>query len=192
MAEASVAIDPFDNLDAFRLSANYTEGLQVKKPLLRVPVRKPNRQEFVQTHPDPSYAGDFRMLEVKEDREYYLFTPGVTDAILEEIQPIRLITAMNRQGVVFLWPLKLPTADGKRNAWHDSALELSERARSRWTRVMANMSLGAYEAFEALGGLDGPTWPDLAFPQLVRIAFRDGRLIDDLDHLVIQRLQGLA
>jgi hypothetical protein len=62
---------------------------------------------------------------------------------------------------------------------------------TRWLRLKANMSLGAYELFAAESAMSEPTWPDLPFQELVRIAFRD-RLIDRVDHPVIKRLRGLA
>ena len=53
---------------------------------------------------------------------------------------------------------------GKHNEWHRSAAEAAELAMKRWLRLTANMSLGAYEVFEATGDLPEPEWPDLPFP----------------------------
>ena len=74
--------------------------------------------------------------------------------------------------------------------WHRSAAEAAELAMRRWVRVKANMSLGAYEIFEAASTIPDPEWPELPFQELLRIAFRD-RLVDRLDHAVIKRLRGL-
>ena len=46
-----------------------------------------------------------------------------------------------------------------------------------WVRVTANMSLGAYEIFEASGDLPEPVWPDFSFQEILKIAFRD-RIVD--------------
>ena len=62
---------------------------------------------------------------------------------------------------------------------------------TRWVRLTANMSLGAYEIFEAAGNIPQPVWPELSFPELLKIAFRD-RLIDRLDHPVVLHLRGTA
>ena len=51
------------------------------------------------------------------------------------------------------------------------------------------MSLGAYEVFEATGDLPEPEWPDLPFPEILKIAFRD-RIVDRADHPLVQRLRG--
>jgi hypothetical protein len=60
-----------------------------------------------------------------------------------------------------------------------------------WIRLKANMSLGAYELYEAEAAIPDPEWPDLPFQELVRIGFK-GRLIDGIDHPAIKRLRGLT
>jgi hypothetical protein len=57
--------------------------------------------------------------------------------------------------------------------------------------VAANMSLGAYDVFEAMGELPEPEWPDISFNELITIAFK-GRIIDSPDHPVLKRLKGLV
>jgi hypothetical protein len=60
---------------------------------------------------------------------------------------------------------------------------------TKWVRMKANMALGAYELFLAESKIPDPTWPDLPFSELYRIAFKD-RLINVPDHPVIRRLRG--
>ena len=74
--------------------------------------------------------------------------------------------------------------------WHRSAREAAETAMERWVRCKANLSLGAYEIFQA-DCTSEPAWPDMDFQQIIRIALRD-KLITSLDHPVIKRLRGLA
>jgi hypothetical protein len=100
-----------------------------------------------------------------------------------------IYTAINRQGVVFLWHVRLPTSDGRILEWHRSAAEAAELAMRRWIRVKANMSLRAYEMFEAASTIPDPKWPELPFQELLRIAFRD-RYVGSLNHAVIKRLRG--
>jgi hypothetical protein len=104
---------------------------------------------------------------------------------------VQLFTAVNRQGVVFLWPVKLPTPDGRANEWHRSAAAAAELAMEHWVRIKANMSLGAYDIFKASDSIPAPTWPTLSFSELMRIGFRD-HLITNFDHAVIKRLRGLS
>ena len=43
------------NLEELRLSQDFADTVGVKKEILTVPVRKPDRQSFVRVHPDESY-----------------------------------------------------------------------------------------------------------------------------------------
>jgi hypothetical protein len=105
--------------------------------------------------------------------------------------PRALFVAVNRQGVLFLWSIRLPGADGRVDEWSRTALEAADLARKGWVRVAANMALGAYEVFQAVGQLDEPEWPSTPFSELLRVAFKD-RFIDTLDHPVLRRLRGEA
>jgi hypothetical protein len=184
--------NPFDNLSALRLDQSYADTVGVKKLLTTVPVRKPNRQDFVRVHPDPSYRlTPAAIIEVKEDREVYLVTPEMTQVVPGEFVVVTLFTTINRQGTLHLWPVKLPNPEGRHNEWHRSAAEGAERAMKKWVRVTASMSLGAYEIFEANGELPDPVWPDFSFQEILKIAFRD-RLVERADHPLVQRLQGVV
>jgi hypothetical protein len=173
-----------------RLSQSFTELAAVKKLLTNVPVRKPSPQDFVRVHPDPAFRCDFPVIELKDDREEYI-VEGHLDELAGEVVSKTLYTAINRQGTVFLWPVRLPTPEGKDMDWWRSAREAAERATQSWLRVKANQNLGAYEIFEAAAGYSDPEWPNLGFWDLVRIAFRD-HLIQSADHPVVKRLRGLA
>src|SRR5256885_12660402 len=158
--ENSPAPNPFDPA-ALRLSQSFADTVGVKKLLTTVPVRKPNRQDFVRVHPDAAYrATPVAIIELKEDRETYLLSPGIAPQLPGEFSAVTLYTAINRQGVLQIWPVKLPGPDGKHNEWHRSAAEAAERAMEKWVRVTANMSAGGYDIFEASGELSEPAWPD--------------------------------
>jgi hypothetical protein len=183
-----VTPDPFDPA-SLRLSQDFGAECGVKKVLLKVPVRKPTRQEFVRVHPDPDYSLDTALIELKDDREFYLVPPELQIELFDETAATRLYTAVNRQGVITLWPCPLPGHDGRTNAWHETAIQAAELAKTRWVRVVSDMSLGGYQPFAAVAELPEPEWPDRAFGDLLRLAFGD-RLIDQADHPVIKRLRG--
>jgi hypothetical protein len=189
MTSADKAPDPFD-LANLRLPQNYDETAGIKKLLTTVPVRKPPKQDFVRVHPSEAYRADVLMIELKEDREAYLVSRNMHDELAAEAEPYSLFTAINRQGVVFLWPVRLPAPDGKDNEWHRSLREAAETAVGKWTRVKANMSLGAYESRVAESVIADPVWPEASFEKLIRIGFRD-RVIDKATHAVVRRLRGL-
>jgi hypothetical protein len=173
-----------------RLSQDFESMVGVKKALLTVPVRKPEKQWWIRTHPDESWRLHTAILELKEDRETYLVDPALWGDLAGETVPKMLFTAINRQGVVFLWPVKLPRPDQRRDEWSRTELEAAELGMEGWVRVRANMSLGAYEVFETTANWPAPVWPaDIGFSKLLEIAFRD-RFVRNLDHPVVRRLRG--
>lgn len=186
-----ISLNPFDPT-SLRLDPSYAEAVGVKKLLTTVPVRKPNRQEFIRVNPDPAYSlAPAAVVELKEDREVYLLARQMAHDLPDEFTPAKLFTTINRQGVLFLWPVKLPGPDGKHNEWNRSAAEAAEHAKDRWVRVKANQSLGAYELFEATGDFPEPEWPSLPFEEILKIAFRN-HYVDSLEHPLVRRLRGEA
>jgi hypothetical protein len=188
MTNTDGTLDPF-HPEALRLDPSFTEGVAVKKLLITVPVRKPNSQEFIRVHPNTDYHLPVTTLVLKDEREVYLVAPAIAPELAGETVASTLYTSMSRQGVLFLWPVRLPSPDGRPNAWHTSAAVAASHAMKRWVRVSANMGLGAYEVAEAQATFPDPAWPEHTFHELLKIAFRD-RFIDCEDHPVILRLRG--
>ena len=170
---------------------DFASSIGVKKELLTVPVKKPSKEWFCRVHPDPEMRLQTGVIELKEDREMFIVDPSLWSVLSTEstFSPRLFVTAINRQSVVFLWPIRLPRADGKLDEWSKSSLEAVNIAQERWVRVAANMSLGAYEIFTAPGELSEPEWPDKSFRDLLSIAFKD-RLIDSMEHTVLKKLRG--
>ena len=144
--------------------------LAEKKLLTSVPIRKPARHEFVRVHVDPVYRlSEVGLAKLKEDGESYLFlAPEFSPEIAVTLYTMYLAT--NRQGVPFVWPVRLPIPEGKHNHWYRRAAEAAELAMTRWVRLQPNPSLGTYELF-VLGESPEPNWPnfsedpfDIAFP----------------------------
>ena len=168
--------------------------LASEKLLTTVPTRKPSKEWFVSTHPDPGYHIETCVIELKEDSEIYLVSRDLWDELASESTcgPRALFTTVNRQGIIFLWPIRLPGPDGRLDAWNRSALEAAKLAEQRWIRVQANRSLGSYEVFEAKGDWGPFNWKDVPpFQDLLRIAFKD-RYIQKMDHPILRRLKGEA
>jgi hypothetical protein len=182
--------DPFADLSNVRLTQDFAGTAGVKKLLTTIPVRRPNPQDFVRVHADPAYRDMFPAIELKDERELYVVSRNMQAELSTECVPATLFTAINRQGVVSLWPVRLPGPDGKTNEWWRSAREAAELAMTKWIRIKANMSLGAYEMFSAEGVMQDPTWPELPFNELLRIAFKE-KIISSPDHPVVKRLRGL-
>ena len=63
--------DPFDPV-RLRLSQDFAANLGVKKALLTVPVRKPSKEWWFQTHPDEAYRIQTCVVDLKEDKDVVL------------------------------------------------------------------------------------------------------------------------
>jgi hypothetical protein len=180
--------DPFDPAN-LRLDQSFVDTAGVKKLLTTVPVRRPNKQDFIRVHADPAYRMPCALIELKEERETYLLTPAISRELPGEFFIANIHTTINRQGVVSLWPVKTPGSDGKQSDWIRSAAEAAAMAVTRWIRLTPNMSLGAYEITVAESPIADPEWPKQSFRDLLKIGFGD-RLVDRLDHPLIARLRG--
>jgi hypothetical protein len=179
--------DPF-NPTNLRLSQSFVETAGVKKLLTTIPVRKPSPQEFVRVHPSLDYRENFPIIELKDEREEYIVTARLVPELVGEFVIKTLYLAINRQGTLSFWPVRLPGPDGKDMNWWKSGREAAELAMKDWVRVKANMNLGAYDIFKA-AVVSEPDWPTLGYWELIKIAFRN-HLIDRIDHPVIKRLRG--
>ena len=174
------------DLESIRLPQHYSEQIGVKKLLTTVPVRKPNRTQFFQTHPE--YRMDVKLLKYGETDEMYVIKPEVSADVLQLAKPNRLVLVVDRLGTAFIWPLAIPDEERPMD-WHKSALEADLRAQKAWIRLAANQALGAYDIFEAAGELSEPIWPTESWKKLVEVAFKQ-KIIDSPDHLIAQKLRG--
>src|SRR5919106_939719 len=184
--------DPFADPSKLVISQDFARQAGVEKLLTMVPVRKPAKHDFVRVHPDPacrmSPAG---VIDLREEREMYLVLPHLAQDLVGEYRFMTLYLAINRQGVPFIWPVPLPEpGQGRKNAWAESGHDAAAFAMKSWVRVIANMSLGAYEIRRANTLMADPQSPDKPFGEILKIAFR-GYLIDNLEHPLVRRLRGL-
>ena len=181
--------DPFD-LARLRLPQDFLAESPVKRLLTTVPVRRPGPQDFVRVHPSAAYRHLMALLKIEDDRdEIYAVDLNAVPDLRNECYAANLFTAITRTGVLFLWPVRVPAADGRVNEWHVSQATAAEAAMRDWIRMKANMSLRAYEIFQPENKIPDPEWPKQSFAELLRIAFRD-RLINSIDHPAVKRLRG--
>jgi len=185
--------DPFSaaNLGRMKLSQDFAAMAAVKPVITSVAVRKPAKHEFVRVRPGAEWRFETGCFVDKDTREVYLVTPELWSAMPGDVTPTGLVVAVSRNSPIpFLWPLTLPSSDGRPNRWHESGIEAARLAESQWLRSVADMSAGCYVPFVAAAKLAEPEWPaDLTMNDLMRLAFQ-GRLIEDHSHPCLRRLRG--
>ncbi len=189
VATSSAQPAKFD-FNKLRLDQNFQNTGGVKRALVTVPVRKPHRQEFFRVHPDEAYQFTANVLELKDEREIYLVDRDLWEELGDELSPRVLHVAITRQGVPFIFPVRLPNADGRLDSWSASAAQGVALAKARWIRLSSNMDNGAYDVLEATAPIPEPEWPGVDMQTILNIAFRD-RVIATADHSVVRRLRGL-
>src|SRR6516162_7256469 len=158
----------FADLEAIRLSPEDTAQIGTREILTRVPVRRPRRTEFFRCHSDPVMSLAVTIyVDRDEQDDVYFVAPAMRGLLAEDLKAVLLQLTVNRKGVVFIWPLTLPSDDNSLGrSWHESVRK-------------------------AEGHLSDPQWPDKSFGELLTIAFAD-RIIMSEDHPVVRRLRGLV
>ena len=177
------------DLERLRLPQNFVGMVGGKKGITTVPVRRPDPQTFIRVHPDPGYQLMTAVLEMKEDREVYLVDQPLWNELAAELVQKRIVTAITRQGNLFLWAPRVVGPDGRLDAWNASAHQIVEKAITVWVRVLSNKQVGAYEYIVPGQAYPEPEWPPLSFAEILDIAFR-GRFIKSADHPIVKRLRG--
>lgn len=182
------APDPFSP-DSLRITGEINT-IGAEKLFTGLKVRKPNKQEYFRVYAGPEYRLVCAILEMKEDREFYLVRPEVLEFLAEDVRHVELCLCQNRQGPLFLWPVPMPGPDGRSNSWHQSAREAASLAEDGWIRMVAVMADGGYAIYRATGNIPEPEWPDKTMAELLKLAFKDGKLIDSAEHPIVQQLNG--
>jgi hypothetical protein len=184
-----IAGDKFDP-NALRVGQDFVVKAGITRLLTTVPVQRPHKQWWVRCHPSDDYRLAVAMIELKDDGECYVVTPVVARQLPISVYHLATLqTSITRQGTLFLWPLRNSGSDGKDYGWWRSARDAALKAQTKWMNIVGNKQLGAYEISEAPGKIPEPEWPDYPMSRLMEIAFKD-RLIDTVDHPVLQQLQG--
>ena len=157
-----------------------------------MPYRKPSKEQFVRVHRDPAYRCTGGLIELKDDAsECFWVDPSLWPHLVEEptFGKRLVVTAITRQGALFLWGMRLPGPDGKVPDWVSIPLEAAKNAEARWTKIFWDMSQRRHRIKVSEHLADEPVWPDQTFSELLRLAFKD-RVVTSLDHPILQKLRG--
>jgi hypothetical protein len=180
-----------DDISALKVSQDVNTDLKVKRIITKVPLRKPSRNVFFRVRPGEAWRMTTLLLEDPEaNDEFYTVSRSLWDTLGPRGRYYHLFVAINRQKTLFVLPVPVPDAR-KPNDWHLSLLDAVRMAETEWVRAEANMDVGMRDIHVAEGTLSEPEWPELAFNEIIRLAFR-GRHVNSLEHPLIQRLEGRA
>jgi hypothetical protein len=189
-AALTATSDIFSNLENLRLKQDFNRA-KIKKPFTSCPIRKPRRHEWFQSHRDPSFRFETRLFALKEGMSPEWYLPIGEDVLAEldagSLYPCVIFPWITRKSEVSVLPVPLCDTDGRDNDWWASMREVMSRyaAEGQWIRIAGGNQ--AYEVEVAENeALPDPKWPDVPLNTILRTAFKGGRMIDSLDHPVIQ------
>ena len=175
----------FENL---RVDEN-TEIVAETELNVEIRVQKPPKQKHFMTHPDPDMRIDTYILDYQPEGQSYLVAPKLWPYLQDELNFVKLVTCVDLDGEVFIWPIKMPGPDGRRNPWNASALAAADAATKQWVRLVPNQNRGKYIVKQAKDDLKIPEWPEESLQSLFEQAFGEFQ-ITDLEHPVVKKLRG--
>jgi hypothetical protein len=177
------------NLNEFTVSP-IGQTAAVRKVILQVPVKKPNKQKFFKVLSGSEWETCVSVIEMKEDNEFYIVKASAIPYVQSETKLVRLHLAYYMDGTPFLIPVPLPDADGKWNSWNRSLDAAVKAGTNKWVRAIADKASGGYILMEAIQNYPDPKLPEeMKMSNYIEIAFR-GRIIGNPDHPLIMQLAG--
>jgi hypothetical protein len=179
------------SLDDIATDQDFLLG-DVTELLHDLPVRKPHRNWFIRTHPDPELTTTIWILEDDRDSTEYLVLKGALASLKDYCKRKQLLLCQNDNGNLFVWLIGRPV--DMENDWNTSALAIAEIARKSWIQCKSNRQMGRYRAHQPhSASLPEPEWPEKIgdLDEVINLAFGQ-HVIRDLDHPVAQRVLGIA
>jgi hypothetical protein len=189
------------NIDVSKLRAKpLTEErrLLISNEIGNVPIRKPNKQRFFVIKEGDDWQGEFNVIILKEEKEYYVLTQDYMPPIelMGDTARVQLnLGQYSDDGSVFLMPTMIPKPedeDKKWTSWVRSQIRCIEMAKKTPIRMQANMSEGGYRPTISEITPDIPPLPEgKTFDDFIKRAFEDGdRIVNSSDHQVVRKLLG--
>ena len=189
--KSSDSLNPYQPEDLWIDLSKVHAAAAVNRPITTIPIRKPNKHEFFRTHPDEKFWRPVAFVEM--ERALYLVHPDMVRHLDDgDIFYATFCLAISKSRELFFWPLK--ESKGRPNMWNESALKIARMAIDNWVKIRSRQEDGKgsdyYESEIPIADFGKPVWPDLTLKQLYDIALKGDRIIDRIDHLVIQKLTG--
>ena len=188
-APTSVGLSTDLDLTKLTLTQNFSQLAGVKKVITTVPTRKPNKQLWLRVRSGAEWQVQVLTLTMQDTGDVYFVHPDLYGELADDVRPMMLYLYITRDGTLCLWPVSLPSEDGRLNPWAQSAHTAAKAAQLGWVKVVSSQSLGAYEIRVPTAKMDEPTWPELSMREILNLAFRD-KLITSLDHPIVRGLRG--
>jgi hypothetical protein len=128
--------DPFD-IDKLVLTQSFAEAVGAEEVINKIPVRKPNKQEWFRVHSDPAFRKNLGVIEIRGDNEFYFVHPDLIASLSQWCVPATLYVYVDStvNSLPRLWPIRLPKENEADMDWWSSARGAAEHAMNTWTQM---------------------------------------------------------
>jgi hypothetical protein len=136
------------------------DGIDSEPLLVKCPARKPNEYDIFRVRPGKKWQMEVRIVDYRGDdpavsRGFYLIHPKLRQAFGKKGRKHLVVTCVNNNGAMFLWPIKI--TEGLGDTWYKSALRIVKLAEEVWIKDFASEGNG-YGAKRSLREHGDPKW----------------------------------
>jgi hypothetical protein len=171
--------------------ADDEEGGEDSEPVLtKCPAKKPGEFDIFRVRPEEAWCIETLIVEYRGEnkalpRGFYLIHPRLKQAFGKKGRKHLIVTCVNTNGSMFLWPIKV--TEGFGDSWYRSALRVVTAAKEKWVKDFASDGNGyTVEASKREHG--NPRWLGETLDNLLELAF-DGKIVSDRTHPLCAELE---
>lgn len=183
LAPQRSALDRYRRTDASVLAG------PLRPPSYSVVIRRPRKTEFIRTQLSPGCLGPFPLVVDRDNERFYAVDRSMWQLLAGHLVNMALIPSTTDMGRIFLWPVRLPDAEGRLDSWNESAMHLARLAEERWLRLDRDRDGNEYVPVFPERDLPDPDWSDIVFDHLLGLA-ENGRDVRSEDDPIVRRLLG--
>lgn len=174
--------------DLALLGQRFDLGVQLQRDHLALKIRRPDKTEFIRSHPDGPLPMPVAILESKNHRDIYVVKADLVPLVEDVIRPVLLALAITKDEDPFLWPIAQPKQGREPSHASITAMQAELRARTVWGRVAWGGFDTGWKFHTSNVQPEDPNWAELTPEKALGLI---GEIyISHESHPIIQELQG--
>lgn len=179
------------DLASIRMDQDFSEGSEVEKAIVSVPIMKPHRHAWINVSNLDSHRHTVGIIEFGKSKEIYVVHPKMAEMLRGKFVLKELFLYQNTQRDYFWWAIKKPDESGDLDRWNKSAKRIATTLANTWIQVASNKATDQYDIFTPKSKkFEDPDWSKVDGLELIEKAVSD-ILIDNMEHPVVKNLFGI-
>ncbi len=194
---------PLTKPSRFSQEAMTAKGITFSEPVAEenIELRKPEPQEWWTARPGAEWRREHvGIIELQANRRFYYVPQHMLESLQEELKYAHLYLCQNRDGDLFVYPMRIATVADKRDSWAEVSKRCVDEALKgeRYVRLYTPKNVGdtsrrargySWKRGEQVGELKTP-WPNnKVMDEILEGVFGTDGVIDNEDHYVVQHLR---